>query len=274
MVATNRDALQIKLAEAASKAESYLKLIRKQLSALKSLEARPGRGLCRLELNFDSSVQSVNLEVLKQQVSAKLSAEISNFAAELSSEASALGFDCCKLDEARISGALSVIPGQPLPLLPIGLFRLSFNESQNGVSVLLGGVLAAEGWPPEAGTVASNLINLETELNSKRTAAKLALNRLYNAWAVLSKSEESCTLRELWPIVHCIGLAASDFGRRPSKNNLACYTKAQFMYDTIKALEEVCCQNLDSKIYIEESASELNIDSQIKIYVNGGMDGR
>ncbi|MGM9997783.1 MAG: hypothetical protein ACI38Q_00035 [Candidatus Bruticola sp.] len=272
MAETNRDILQTELAEAAEKVESRLKFVRKQLSVFRSLGVQVGGNVCRLNTDFDE-LAPVSFESVQQQICLKLSDMLSSFAAALSSQASALGIDCHKLNEALHSGALRAVPGQPLSLLPVGLFRLAIKGGQSGISVFLGGVLAAEGWSAEVGKVAANLVKLESELNSRRTVTQLALNRLCIAWTVLSKSSDSCTLRELWPIVHSIGLVAGNFGRRPGKNNLGCYTKAQFMYDTIKALEEVGKQSVDSRVCAECGAADLNLDSRIRILCNGGSYG-
>lgn len=275
MAEKRTDAFTESIDELSDRLETQIKFIRRQQAALPNLKnsVRAASCLARLE---GCPFVSLPFGSLRTQLKRELVEQMATFWQELESEATARGLDCRHLLKIASSWATEQEHKFNVPtVLKIGVFQLEINFAQGSVCYCIGGVPVAKPGNLCPSSIIDNLCKSEVELKERQTIPRLALTRLLTAASVLSSEREDFTLAELWPIVHSIGLVASNFGRRPSKANLGCYTKAQFMYDTAKAFEYMLDNGSESApVVLEGGLERFSLDSKVKISRNGALNGK
>ena len=272
MAEKRTDAFTESIDDILSRLDAQVKFLRRQQSALPDLKDGVGAAACSARLEIGSF--ALPLSGLRAQLKLALAEQGAAFWQELESEAAARGLDSSQF--AKISSSWMEqehIYDVPF-VLKVGVFQLKINFAEDMALICIGGVAAAKPSNLCPSSIIENLCKLEQELKERQTVPRLALTRLVTAAAVLSSEREEYTLSELWPIVHSIGLVASNFGRRPSKVNLSCYTKAQFMYDTAKAFETMRPGADNSSVILEDSFENFSLDSKVKILRNGASNGK
>lgn len=262
------------LDETAARLEAQLKFMRKQQSSLPNVDSANKASACLADLEA-----GLWTELPWQALSGPLDREIRELAVtfwqELADEAAARGLECASLQEMAASW-IEQDHDCTIPVsVAIGVFCITVDFASDSVSISIGGVPVTKPCTLAPSSVIENLCKAEAELKEKQTVPRLALMRLVTAASVLSSERVNFTLAELWPIVHSIGLVAGNFGRHPSKANVSCYTKAQFMYDTALAFKEVCKKETGNSIVVLEDCLEnFSLGSKVKIMRNGASNGK
>lgn len=262
------------LDETAARLEAQLKLMRRQQASLPTVDGANKASACLANLDV-----GFGTELPWQALSVPLEREMHDLAAafwqELAHEAAARGLECNSLQEMATSWAAQSHDCTVPVSVAVGVFCITVDFASDSVSLSLGGVPIAKPCTLAPSSVIENLCKAESELKEKQTVPRLALMRLVTAASVLSLECDNFTLAQLWPIVHSIGLVAGNFGRHPSKANVSCYTKAQFMYDTILAFKEVYKKGTEnSTVVLEDCLENFSLESKVKIMRNGASNGK
>ena len=262
------------LDETAARLEAQLKFMRRQQASLPDGDSVNKASACLASLEV-----GLEVELPWRALSAPLEREMHELAAafwqELAHEAAARGLECSSLQDIAASWAAEIHDCTAPVSVAVGVFCITVDFASDSVSLSIGGVPVAKPCTLAPSSVIENLCKAESELKEKQTVSRLALMRLVTAASVLSSERTDFTLAQLWPIVHSIGLVAGNFGRHPSKNNVSCYTKAQFMYDTASAFKEAYQKGTEGSIVVLEDCLEsLSLESKVKIVRNGASNGK
>ncbi len=262
------------LDEATDRLEAQLKFMRRQQASLSIVDDANKATTCLVSLEAGSWT-----ELPSSALTLSLESELAQLAAafwqELADEAEARGLECAPLKKVAASWTEKPYDYTSPLSVTVGIFCVTVDFAADSVRFSLGGVPVAKPCTLAPSTIIENLCKAELELKEKQTIPRLALMRLVTAALVLSSERTDFTLAELWPIVHSIGLVASNFGRHPSKANVSCYTKAQFMYDTISAFQDLRQKGTEGGVVILEDCPEsVSLCSKVKIIRNGASNGK
>lgn len=274
MAEKRADAFNELLDEAADRLDAQLKFMRRQQASLSVIDNANKAATCLVSFEAGSWIEPP-LSALNLSLESELTELAAAFWQELADEAAARGLECISLKEIAASWA-DKTHDYTIPFsVTVGIFCITVDFAADSVQFSVGGVPIAKPCPLTPSAVIENLCKAELELKEKQTVPRLALMRLVTAASVLSSERTDFTLAELWPIVHSIGLVASNFGRHPSKANVSCYTKAQFMYDTVWAFQDARQKGTEGGVVLWEDCPEsVSLCSKVKIMRNGASNGK